>query len=130
LVPIRRSVQVPILYFSDGWNREYHDRFGTRLFIRSFWLESEDLMVPYSATMDEHNRILVPYNIPKGYFILPEDPFLRYKLKLRRFFIQLPLYINRQYFYAEALQVRGVPYRLSIESGEIIRNLLEEIEKR
>lgn len=125
----RRNIQVPLLYFSDGWNREYHDRFGVRLFIRSFWMEHEELLIPYIATMNEYGGVITPYRIPDGYFVLPEDPFRRYKLKLRKLIIQLPQQVGRQYFYAEALQVHGTPYRRPIESGEVIRNLLEMIEK-
>jgi len=124
----QRSIQVPILFFTESRDTEYHDRFGVRLFIRSFWLEAEDLLIPYIATMDEYGRVIRPYRIPDDYFPLPEDPYRRYKLKLRRLMIQLPQNVNRQYFYAEALKVNGVPYRRSIETGEVIRSLLEQIE--
>lgn len=123
---MRRTIQTPLLYFSEAHNVPAADRFGVRLITQFIYIPKYQFFVPYLAVVNE-KKSRTPYHIPDGYFTLPDNPYLRYTLKLRPFRRELPELISRQYFFAEALEVEGVHDRRAIESGEVIRGLLKKI---
>ena len=123
---MRRTIQTPLLYFSEAADVPAADRFGVRLIMQFIYIPKYQFFVPYIAVVSDHGS-RIPYNIPDGYFTLPDNPYLRYMLKMRPFRRELPELISRQYFFAEALEVEGVHNRRAIESGEVMRGLLKKI---
>ena len=124
---MRRTIQTPLLYFSEAADVPAADRFGVRLKTNFIYIEKYRFFVPYIAVVSDRGSRM-PYHIQDGYFTLPDTPYLRYRLKMRPFRRELPELISRQYFFAEALEVDGVYSRRAIESGEVIRGLLKKIE--
>jgi len=121
----RYEFQLPISFYL---NEEEMDCPG--LAIKVFYAAKLNLCVPYIAeTMVEESG--KPFEIPDDLFPeLKKASWDIKNLKMRSFRLSLPREIARQYLYAELFKIPGFSFIPNVESGSVIRKLLEKIDER
>jgi len=121
----RKEYQLPISFYL---NDKEMDCPG--LAIKVYYNVKLNLCIPYIAeTMVEEKG--KPFEIPEDLFPeLKKASWDVKNLKMRSFRLNLPPEIAQQYLYAELFQIPGFNFTPDIESGSVIRKLLEKIDER
>jgi len=120
----RKEYQLPISFYL---NDEEMDCPG--LAIKVTYIPKLNLCVPFIADflLDKWR----PFEIPEDLFPELKKTSWDFKnLKMSTFRLHLPREIAQQYLYAELFRIPGFNFIPDIESGSVIRKLLEKIDER